>query len=118
MSFIGPNERNSFETVRDEINSQLGENTIVPYEVRVSDFDSFFIRSREVLSAITQTVIREARLAEIKRELLASKRLDAYFDRNPREKAALENDKRLFELRLHSTNISDVAEYMSNNLKM
>jgi ATP-dependent RNA helicase DDX56/DBP9 len=70
------------------------------------------IRSREVLSAITKTVIREARLAEIKRELLASKRLDAYFAKNPREKAALTNDKRLFELRLHSTGISNVTDYM------
>ncbi|KAI6190766.1 hypothetical protein M3Y97_00154200 [Aphelenchoides bicaudatus] len=78
----------------------------------MNDFDGFFIRTREVLSALNKTKIREARLAEIKRELLSSKRLDAYFSKNPREKAALENDKRLFELRLHSTAISDVADYM------
>lgn len=112
ISFISPNERPSFERVRDEINSRMGENTIAPYEVRISDFDGFLLRTREVLSAITKTVIREARLAEIKRELLASKRLDAYFAKNPREKAALENDKRLHGLRLHSTAIADVADYM------
>jgi ATP-dependent RNA helicase DDX56/DBP9 len=112
LSFIAPHERDAYEVVRDEINAQLGENTIAPYEVRRSDFDGFFLRTREVLSAITKTVIREARLAEIKRELLSSKRLDAYFAKNPREKAALENDKRLFSLQLHSTGISDVAEYM------
>ena len=114
ISFVAPNERAAFETVRDEINSQLGKNAIAPYEVRLSDFDGFFIRTREVLSAITRTVIREARLAEIKRELLASKRLDAYFANNPREKSALANEKRQFEFRLHSTGIADVADYMGN----
>lgn len=112
LSFISPHERPAFEQVRGEINAQLGENTIAPYEVRITDFDGFFLRTREVLSAITKTVIREARLAEIKRELLTSKRLDGYFEKNPREKAALENDKRLFGLRLHSSAISDVADYM------
>lgn len=116
ISFVAPNERSAFEAVRHEINTQLGKDTIAPYEIRMSDFDGFFIRTREVLSAITRTVIREARLAEIKRELLASKRLDAYFAKNPREKAALANDKRLFELRLHGTAISDVADYMGRHL--
>jgi ATP-dependent RNA helicase DDX56/DBP9 len=117
ISLVSPNELEAFETVRDEINTQLGENAIAPYEVRISDFDSFFIRTREVLSAITRTVIREARLTEIKRELLASKRLDAYFSKNPREKAALGNDKRQFGLRLHSTAIADVADYMGEFFK-
>ncbi|KAI6223029.1 RNA helicase [Aphelenchoides fujianensis] len=67
---------------------------------------------KEVLSAITKSVIREARLAEIKRQLLESKRLEAYFAKNPREKEALENDRRLFGLKLHSTGIADVADYM------
>lgn len=84
----------------------------MPYEVRMSDFDSFLIRSREVLSAITKTVIRETRLDEIKRELLASKRLEAYFAKNPREREALENDRKMFVLNLHSTGIADVADYM------
>jgi ATP-dependent RNA helicase DDX56/DBP9 len=112
LSFVGPHERETFEMVKDDINAQLGEDTIAPYEVRMADFDGFFLRTREVLSAITRTVIRETRLTEIKRELLASKRLDGYFSKNPREKAALQNDKRLPGLKLHSTGIADVADYM------
>ncbi|KAI6226286.1 RNA helicase [Aphelenchoides fujianensis] len=112
ISFITPQERPQFEAVQEDINAQMGENSIVPYEVRMSDFDSFLLRTREVLSAITKSVIREARLAEIKRQLLESKRLEAYFAKNPREKEALENDRRLFGLKLHSTGIADVADYM------
>ncbi|KAI6192838.1 RNA helicase [Aphelenchoides fujianensis] len=109
---IAHDRESGFEAVQEDINAQMGENSIVPYEVRMSDFDSFLLRTREVLSAITKSVIREARLAEIKRQLLESKRLEAYFAKNPREKEALENDRRLFGLKLHSTGIADVADYM------
>ncbi|KAI6206267.1 hypothetical protein M3Y94_00889000 [Aphelenchoides besseyi] len=112
ISFISPHERANFESVQEEINAQMGENAIAPYEVRMSDFDGFFLRSREVLSAITKSVVREARLAEIKRQLLESKRLEAYFAKNPREKEALENDRGMCGLRLHSTGIAEVADYM------
>ncbi|CAD5228908.1 unnamed protein product [Bursaphelenchus okinawaensis] len=112
ISFVAENEKKTFESVRDEINEQVGEEVIMPYEVRMDDFDSFLIRSREVLSAITKTVIREVRLDEIKRELLASRRLEAYFAKNPRERSALENDRKMFVLNLHSTGIADVADYM------
>ena len=112
LSLIAPHERNDFELVHDDIASQMGADAIAPYEFRLADFDSFLLRTREVLSAITKSVLRETRLAEIKRELLASKRLESYFAKNPREKAALENDKRLYGLHLHSTGIADVADYM------
>ncbi|KAI6211279.1 Cell division protein kinase 7 [Aphelenchoides besseyi] len=126
ISFISPHERQNFESVQEEINAQsknrgrylinlflVGENAIAPYEVRMSDFDGFFLRSREVLSAITKSVVREARLSEIKRQLLESKRLEAYFAKNPREKEALENDRGMCGLRLYSTGIADVADYMA-----
>ncbi|CAD5235054.1 unnamed protein product [Bursaphelenchus xylophilus] len=112
ISFVTESEKKIFNEVKEEINEQVGEEVIQPYEVRMEDFDSFLIRSREVLSAITKTVIREARLDEIKKELLASKRLEAYFSKNPREKSVLENDRKMFVLNLHSTGIADVADYM------
>lgn len=60
----------------------------------------------------TKTVIREARLEEIRQEILKSKQLKAYFEKNPREKQILEQDKRRHKLYLHSNSIADVPDYI------
>lgn len=65
-----------------------------------------------MLAACTKSAIREARLAEIRQELLKSKQLEAYFKKNPREKAALEQDKRKCKVNVYSEGIADVPEYM------
>lgn len=90
----------------------MGDGKILPYNIRMKDFEGFQLRAREALSACTKSVIREARLAEIKQEILRSKQLEAYFSKNPREKAALENDKKIFKLNMHSTSIADVPDYI------
>lgn len=72
----------------------------------------FFIK--EVLAACTKTVIREARLAEIRQEILKSKQLNGYFKNNPREKEALEQDKKKFKLNVHSEAIADVPDYIGS----
>ncbi|EFO27871.2 DEAD/DEAH box helicase [Loa loa] len=112
LSFVSPQEKPFLEEVQDEINAQLGHRAITPYEVRIKELESFFLRAREVLVACTKTAIREARLAEIRAEVLRSKRLEAYFAKNPRERAALEHDKKLFSVNLHSPAIADVPDYM------
>lgn len=69
---------------------------------------------KDVLAACTRTVIREARLAEIRAEILRSKRLETYFAKNPREKSTLEHDRKLYTLSLHSPAIADVPNYIGN----
>ncbi|KHN83238.1 putative ATP-dependent RNA helicase DDX56 [Toxocara canis] len=110
LSFATPGEESLVEQVRHEITA-MGL-TIFPYEIRIKELESFVLRAREALAACTRSVIREARLAEIKGELLRSKRLDGYFAKNPRERAALEHDKKLHTLSLHSPAIADVPDYM------
>uniref|UniRef100_A0A158Q7R8 RNA helicase n=1 Tax=Elaeophora elaphi TaxID=1147741 RepID=A0A158Q7R8_9BILA len=112
LSFASPREKPFLEEVQEEINAQLGHRAITPYEVRIKELESFVLRAREVLAACTKTAIREARLAEIRAEVLRSKRLEAYFAKNPRERAALEHDKKLFSVNLHCPAIGDVPDYM------
>ncbi|VDK69060.1 unnamed protein product [Onchocerca ochengi] len=116
LSFVSPKEKPLLEEIQEEINAQLGHRAITPYEVRIKELDSFVLRAREVLAACTKTAIREARLAEIRAEILRSKRLEAYFAKNPRERAALQHDKKLFSVNLHSPAIADVPDYMVPSL--
>lgn len=137
MSFASPDERPYLEEVQEEINAQIGHRAITPYEIRIKELESFVLRTRvsnigavcffvevkpknkcvqekfqEVLAACTKSAIREARLAEIRAEVLRSKRLEAYFAKNPRERAVLEHDKKLFTVNVHSPAIADVPDYM------
>ncbi|VDK57241.1 unnamed protein product [Anisakis simplex] len=110
LSFAIPSEKQFVDEISEYIN-EMGS-VIMPYEIRIKELESFVLRAREVLAACTRSVIREARLAEIKGEILRSKKLDSYFAKNPREKATLEQDKRLHSLSLHSPAIADVPDYM------
>jgi hypothetical protein len=51
-------------------------------------------------------------MAEIREELLHSRRLDSYFAKNPRERWAFEQDRKQFKLNVHSAGIADVPDYM------
>uniref|UniRef100_A0A914S1A9 Uncharacterized protein n=1 Tax=Parascaris equorum TaxID=6256 RepID=A0A914S1A9_PAREQ len=70
---------------------------------------------KEALAACTRSVIREARLAEIRGEALRSRKLDGYFAENPRERTLLQHDKKLYTLSLHSPAIADVPDYMGRS---
>jgi ATP-dependent RNA helicase DDX56/DBP9 len=110
-------------------NFVVGHPVIRPYEVNMKDFEAFQLRARDVLAACTRTVIREVfdflkskiicmthlpqtRMAEIREELLHSRRLDSYFAKNPRERWAFEQDRKQFKLNVHSAGIADVPDYM------
>jgi len=90
----------------------MGQDVLQPYEVRMKDFESFQLRAREAMSACTKTVIREARLTEIREEILKSRQLVAYFAKNPREKQALQSEKKRHKLNVHSAGIADVPDYI------
>uniref|UniRef100_A0A915BGS4 RNA helicase n=1 Tax=Parascaris univalens TaxID=6257 RepID=A0A915BGS4_PARUN len=111
ISFATPNEAASVELVRHEMVSEMGP-VIMPYAIHISELESFVLRAREALAACTRSVIREARLAEIRGEALRSRKLDGYFAENPRERTLLQHDKKLYTLSLHSPAIADVPDYM------
>ena len=54
---------------------------------------------QDALRAVTRTAVKEARLQEIKRELLHSKKLAAHFEENPNDLAMLRHDKPLSVVR-------------------
>ena len=61
----------------------------------MSKLAAFRYRTEDALRACTKTAVKEARLTEIKRELLHSKKLAAHFEANPDDLALLKHDKPL-----------------------
>ena len=52
-----------------------GESIFKPYNFRMEEIEGFRYRAKDAMRAVTRTAVREARLKEIKAELLNSQKL-------------------------------------------
>merc|ERR1711925_67925 len=75
------------------------------------ELDGFRYRARDAWRSVTKVAIREARLKELKLEMLNSQRLKAYFEDNPRDKELLRHDKALHTVK-HQDHLKNVPEYI------
>lgn len=64
-----------------------------PYVFDMKQMESFRYRMEGAFKAVTKIAIREARLKEIRQELLASEKLKRHFEENPEDLAFLRHDK-------------------------
>ncbi|VDP90123.1 unnamed protein product [Echinostoma caproni] len=76
----------------------------------MSEVDGFRYRAMDVVRHLTRKVIREARLKEIKLELLNSERLKGYFEDHVPDLEALRHDKPL--ARQSQPHLKDVPDYL------
>lgn len=77
----------------------------------MDEIEGFRYRARDVLRSITSVLIKEARIKEIKNELLNSEKLKSYFEENPREEQILRHDKELNVTKIQD-HLKNVPEYI------
>ena len=79
------------------------------FKFKMDEIEGFRYRARDVIRSITSVAIKEARLKEIKLELVNSEKLKSYFEENPREKDILRHDKELHVTKMdeHLKNVPD-----------
>lgn len=63
-----------------------------PYKFDMAQVNSFRYRMEDAFRAVTKTAVREARVKELKQELVASAQLQRHFEENPDDLAALRHD--------------------------
>merc|ERR1719412_2341425 len=80
-----------------------------PYRFRMEELDGFRYRAVDAWRAVTKIAIREARLKEIKAEMLNSVKLKTHLADNPRDVQILRHDKALHTVRqqVHLRNVPD-----------
>merc|ERR1712014_97873 len=88
-----------------------GENHLKPYHFKMDELDGFRYRARDAWRSVTKIAIREARLKDLKLEMLNSQRLKAYFEDNPRDKQLLRHDKALHTVK-QQEHLKNVPEYI------
>lgn len=84
---------------------------IKPYQFDMKQVEGFRYRAEDAFRAVTGTAVREARVKELKNELINSDKLKRYFEENPQDLASLRHDKELHPARVQS-HLKRVPEYL------
>lgn len=101
------------DKVLKRIEKQQAKNgfEIKPYQFDMKQVEGFRYRAEDAFRAVTSVAIREARIAELKNELINSDKLKRFFEENPQDLASLRHDKELHPSRVQSQ-LKRVPEYL------
>ncbi|KAI8807136.1 P-loop containing nucleoside triphosphate hydrolase protein [Cladochytrium replicatum] len=84
---------------------------ITPYTFDMEQVEAFRYRCEGALRSVTKSAIKDARLKEIKNELLNSEKLKAHFEDNPQDLQALRHD-----LPIHSHRVQPELKHIPTYL--
>ncbi|XP_005996968.1 probable ATP-dependent RNA helicase DDX56 [Latimeria chalumnae] len=109
LTFVSQSELPLLEKIEESLMSESVESALKPYQFKMEEIEGFRYRCRDAMRSVTKQAIKEARLKEIKQELLNSDKLKTYFEDNPRDLNLLRHDKPLHPaiVKPHLKNIPD-----------
>lgn len=115
LSFVSMKENELFEQVEQALSADSESSTVFkPFQFKIAEIEGFRYRAKDAIQAVTRTAIREARLKEIRHEILTSEKLKTYFEDNPRDLQVLRHNKALATVRTpHS--LKNVPDYLVPN---
>ncbi|KAF6797492.1 ATP-dependent RNA helicase dbp9 [Colletotrichum sojae] len=90
--------------------AKLGKE-VKPYNFKKEHLDAFRYRLDDALRAVTKVAVREARMRELKQELLKSEKLKRYFEENPTELQHLRHDGELRTAR-QQPHLKHIPDYL------
>jgi len=112
LSLVSGGEVERLEAVEEHLAEVCGgDSQLKPYQFKMDELDGFRYRARDAWRSVTKIAIREARLKEIKMEILNSQKLKSYFEDNPRDKQLLRHDKALHTVK-QQQHLKNVPEYI------
>ncbi|XP_041816441.1 probable ATP-dependent RNA helicase DDX56 isoform X2 [Chelmon rostratus] len=111
LSFISHTELGLLSEVEEALAGDHGDSVLKPYKFKMEEIEGFRYRCRDAMRSVTKQAVREARLKEIKQELLNSEKLKTYFEDNPRDLQLLRHDKDLHPA-VVKPHLKNVPEYL------
>ena len=112
LSFVSIKERPLLEAVEDQLKHCYNrESLFKTYQFKLEEVEGFRYRAKDAWKAVTRIAVREARLKEIKQEVLNCAKLKSYFEDNPRDLQSLRQDKALHTVKLQP-HLKDVPDYI------
>ncbi|XP_069774137.1 LOW QUALITY PROTEIN: probable ATP-dependent RNA helicase DDX56 [Narcine bancroftii] len=109
LTFVSHTELQLLQKVEEALTEENMDCALKPYRFRIEEIEGFRYRCKDAMRSVTKQSIKEARLKEIKQELLNSEKLKTYFEDNPRDLQLLRHDKPLHPaiVKPHLKNVPD-----------
>ncbi|XP_060712357.1 probable ATP-dependent RNA helicase DDX56 [Hemiscyllium ocellatum] len=109
LTFVSHTELPLLQNVEDALAGENLDCVLKPYQFRIEEIEGFRYRCKDAMRSVTKQSIKEARIKEIKQELLNSEKLKTYFEDNPRDFDLLRHDKPLHPaiVKPHLKNVPD-----------
>ncbi|KAI5639125.1 hypothetical protein NE865_08325 [Phthorimaea operculella] len=118
LSFVSIREKPLLDAVEEHLSKSFKDQKVIQkYEFALEEVEGFRYRSRDAWRAVTRIAVREARLKEIKQELLNCNKLQGYFEENPNDLAALRRDKALHTVKYQARAADPLKSFDLKNLK-
>uniref|UniRef100_A0A7M4F4H3 RNA helicase n=1 Tax=Crocodylus porosus TaxID=8502 RepID=A0A7M4F4H3_CROPO len=95
LTFVLPSERSQLDAIEEALGADNAEAAIQLYQFHMEEIEGLRYRCRDAMRSVTKQAIKEARLRDIKEELLNSEKLKTYFEDNPRDLHLLRHDRPL-----------------------
>ncbi|XP_077353515.1 putative ATP-dependent RNA helicase DDX56 [Festucalex cinctus] len=111
LSFVAHTETALMSEVEETLTGDDAQSSLKPYQFTMEAVEGFRYRCRDAMRSVTKQALREARLKEIKQELLNSEKLKAYFEDNPRDLQLLRHDRDLHPA-VVKPHLKNVPEYL------
>jgi len=113
LSFVAIKEMDRLQEVEEALadTHAEGETLFQPYNFRMEEIEGFRYRAKDAMRSVTKVAVREARLKEIKSEILNSQKLKSYFEDNPRDLQLLRHDKDLHTVKVQA-HLQNVPDYL------
>ncbi|KAM9801224.1 putative ATP-dependent RNA helicase DDX56 [Neosynchiropus ocellatus] len=109
LSLVSHLEAELLADVEQALIGAHDDSPLKPYQFKMEEIEGFRYRCRDAMRSVTKQAVKEARLKEIKQELLNSEKLKTYFEDNPRDLQLLRHDKDLHPavIKPHLRNVPD-----------
>ncbi|XP_035247666.1 probable ATP-dependent RNA helicase DDX56 [Anguilla anguilla] len=111
LSFVSHTELPLLAQIEDALTGENADTALKPYSFKMEQIEGFRYRCRDAMRSVTKQAVKEARLKEIKQELLNSEKLKTYFEDNPRDLQLLRHDRDLHPAVI-KPHLKNVPEYL------
>lgn len=94
LSFVLPEESDILKQAQTELAlNNLDDLPLKPYQFKMQEIEGFRYRCKDAFRSVTKTAVRQARIKELRMEMLSSDKLRSYFEENPNDLKVLRHDR-------------------------
>jgi len=100
LSLVLPEEAELLQEAQSQLSACVEDSNeasepLKPYHFKMEEIDGLRYRCKDAIRSVTKSSIRDARLKEIRIEILKSEKLKSYFEENPNDLNVLRHDTAL-----------------------